>query len=121
VVFGMFTIQDSTILQWTGSDVIEDVLTTQLWGSDLGPTGELLRTALFVGSIAGLQFTVTALTDKEYRQQFNREVAGELHRAMAVRAVYLARLVPSSSTEPGVDSVAPATRSTPGSEGAGPG
>jgi hypothetical protein len=98
VVFGMFTIQDSTILQWTGSDAIEDVVTTRLWGAELGPTGELLRTALFVGAIAGLQFTVTALTDQQYRQQFNREVTGELRRAMAVRGVYLARLVSGSGS-----------------------
>jgi hypothetical protein len=113
----MFTIQDSTILQWTGSDVIEDVLTTSLWGSELGPTGELLRTALFVGSIAGLQFTVTALTDQQYRQQFNREVTGGLHRAMAVRAVYLARIVEPATAQPGTDSRTPAQESVPGSEG----
>ena len=93
VVFGLFTIQASTIEQWTGSSVIEDIVTTDLWGSQLGLTGELLRTALFVGAIAGLQFTVTSLTDQQYRQQFNREVTGGLHKAMAVRAVYLSRVV----------------------------
>jgi hypothetical protein len=103
VVFGLFTIQESTIVQWTGSDVVEGILTTTLWGSEIGPTAELLRTALFVGAIAGLQFTVTSLTDQQYRQQFNREVTGGLRRAMAVRAVYLARVVPPSS-EPVPDS-----------------
>jgi hypothetical protein len=96
--------------------VIEDVITTRLWGSELGPTGELLRTALFVGSIAGLQFTVTALTDQQYRQQFNKEVTGGLHRAMAVRAVYLARLIPPTATQLGTDSRTPAQESVPGSE-----
>jgi hypothetical protein len=94
VVFGLFTIQASTIEQWTGSPVIEDLVMTDLWGSQIGLTGELLRTALFVGAIAGLQFTVTSLTDQQYRQQFNQEVTGGLHKAMAVRAVYLSRVVP---------------------------
>lgn len=96
VVFGLFTIQESTIVQWTGSDVVENIFDTRLWGSPLEMTGELLRTSLFVGSIAGLQFTVTALTDREYRQQYSREVTSGLRRALAVRAVYLARLVPAS-------------------------
>jgi hypothetical protein len=94
VVFGLFTIQESTIVQWTGSDVVEDVVHTDLWGSQLALTGELLRTALFVGAIAGLQFTVTALTDQQYRQQFSREVTSGLRRAMAVRAIYLVRVAP---------------------------
>lgn len=95
VVFGLFTIQASTIEQWTGSPLIEDVIMTDLWGSQIGLTGELLRTAVFVGAIAGLQFTVTSLTDQQYRQQFNQEVTVGLHKAMAVRAVYLSRIVPS--------------------------
>jgi hypothetical protein len=94
IVFGMFTIQESTIVQWTGSDVIEDLLHTTLWGSEFGPTGELLRTALFVGAIAGLQFTVTALTDQQYREQFRKEVTNGLRRAMAVRSVYLVQVAP---------------------------
>jgi hypothetical protein len=93
VVFGLFTIQESTIVQWTSSDVVEQLVGTELWGSRLGLTGELLRTSLFVGAIAGLQFTVTSLTDQQYRAQFHAEVTGGIRTAMAVRAVYLARLV----------------------------
>jgi hypothetical protein len=91
VVFGLFTIQESTIVQWTGSTTVEAMVMTDLWGSAFGLTGELLRTALFVGAIAGLQFTVTSLTDQQYRSQFNQEVTGGLRTAMAVRAVYRAR------------------------------
>jgi hypothetical protein len=122
VVFGTFTIQDSTIDQWTGSDVIEDIVSVRLWGSELGPTGELLRTALFVGAIAGLQFTVTALTDQQYRTQFRKEVTSGLHRAMAVRAIYLTRVAPPGGPgEPGTHSAARTTESVPGSEKSPPG
>ena len=93
VVFGMFTIRASTIAQWTGSASIEELSRTRLWDTEFGLTGELLRTALFVGAIAGLQFTVTALTDQQYRAQFRTEVTSGLRRAMAVRAVYLSRVV----------------------------
>ena len=39
---------------------------------------------------------IQTLTDREYRQQYSREVTSGLRRALAVRAVYLARLVPAS-------------------------
>ena len=107
IAFGMFTILDTTIEQWTGSNVIEDLWNGHIFGSEIALTGELVRTALLVGAIAGLQFTVTALTDNTYRDEFSREVSTGLRRALAVRALYLVRLVPLG--EGGMDSGAVAT------------
>lgn len=96
MLFGMFTILDTTIEQWTGSPVIEDIWNGHILNQEIALTGELVRTALFVGAIAGLQFTVTALTDSRYREEFSREVTSSLRKALAVRAVYLERLVSTS-------------------------
>jgi hypothetical protein len=93
VVFGMFTVIDTTIEQWTGSTTIDTLVEFDLFGGAVVITEELVRTAIFVGAIAGLQFTVSALTDAGYREQFAAEVTAGLRKVMAVRALYLARLV----------------------------
>ena len=46
----------------------------------------------FIGTVGGLQFLVTALTDSSYRDEFFGEVRGELREIFAVRKVYLAGL-----------------------------
>ena len=49
---------------------------------------QLLKVAIFLGSFSGLYFTVYAVTDATYRQQFFTEILRELERAVGVRAVY---------------------------------
>ncbi|WP_299057870.1 hypothetical protein [uncultured Nocardioides sp.] len=51
---------------------------------------ELAQVSTFLAAFAGLSFTVYAVTDETYRDQFFTQVKGELDRAVGVRAVYLA-------------------------------
>ena len=95
LVFGLLTIIDTTIVQWTGSEIIDVIATIDVGGTQIVLTGELVRTALFIAAVAGLQFTVAALTDDGYRREFLAETVDDLRDAFAVRAAYLERLAPS--------------------------
>jgi hypothetical protein len=92
VVFGAFTVVPSTVEQWTGSESIEQIARWSIGDNDVVLTWELVRTSVFVAAVAGLQFTVAALTDTTYRQEFHEELSGDIRQAFAVRAVYLARV-----------------------------
>jgi hypothetical protein len=93
VAFGMFTVVPSTIEQWTGSDHLDVVASWTLGGNEVVLSRELIRTAVFIAAVAGLQFTVAALTDSTYREEFNDEVSRDIRQAFAVRTVYLERVV----------------------------
>lgn len=81
VVFGAVAIDDDVIASWVagGADyqLGQHVVSVQL-----------LKVAIFLGSFSGLYFTVYAITDATYRQQFFTEILRELERAVGVRAVY---------------------------------
>ena len=91
--FGMFTVVPSTIEQWTGSDHLDVVASWTLGGNEVVLSRELIRTAVFIAAVAGLQFTVAALTDSTYREEFNDEVSRDIRQAFAVRTVYLDQVV----------------------------
>ncbi len=81
IVFGAVAIDDDVIASWVagGADyeLGQHVVSVQL-----------LKVAIFLGSFSGLYFTVYAITDATYRQQFFTEILRELERAVGVRAVY---------------------------------
>jgi hypothetical protein len=81
IVFGAVAIDDRVIDSWIGSwpDYLfhQHVVSVQLF-----------KVAIFLGSFSGLYFTVYAITDATYRQQFFTEILRELERAVGVRAVY---------------------------------
>jgi hypothetical protein len=81
IVFGAVAIDDHVIRSWIGHapdyPVHQHVVSVQL-----------LKVAIFLGSFSGLYFTVYAITDATYRQQFFTEILRELERAVGVRAVY---------------------------------
>jgi hypothetical protein len=81
IVFGAVAIDDRVIESWIGSwpDYLfhQHVVSVQLF-----------KVAIFLGSFSGLYFTVYAITDATYRQQFFTEILRELERAVGVRAVY---------------------------------
>ncbi len=58
------------------------------WASNLSV--ELLQVSVFLAAFAGLYFTVYAVTDETYRDQFFTQLKAELDRALGVRTVYLA-------------------------------
>ncbi len=93
VLFGMFTIVPSTVEQWTGSTHLEGIASWTLGGNELVVSGELVRTAIFIAAVAGLQFTVAALTDSTYRDEFYDEIVVDIRQAIAVRDLYLARII----------------------------
>jgi hypothetical protein len=81
VVFGAVAIEPRVIESWIG-DVPDWVLVEDL------VSVQLVKVSIFLGSFSGLYFTVYAVTDATYRQQFFTEILRELERAVGVRAVY---------------------------------
>ena len=69
-------------------------------GHDLLLSGELVRTAIFIAAVAGLQFTVAALTDSTYRDEFYDEITRDIRQAIAVRDLYLERVVDGGAPRP---------------------
>ena len=74
-------------MNWTGVESVEDL--HRLPGLT-NLTLELFQVSVFLAAFSGLYFTVYAVTDEAYRDQFFTTVKRELDRAVAVRAVYLA-------------------------------
>jgi len=79
LVFGSLVMQDEVVKTWLGHPP------HQLLG---GLTTELVKVSVFLAGFSGLYFTVYAVTDDTYREQFFTSVTRELERAVAVRAVY---------------------------------
>ena len=96
VAFGVFAVREETIVDWTSLEQLgnADVLArANLFGTDLVLTVELLRVVGFLVAFSALQFSLAAVTDATYRQEFFDEVTGEVRQALAVRSIYLDQLV----------------------------
>jgi hypothetical protein len=76
LVFGSVVMQEDVVRTWLGNDSFTNV------------GDPLLKVSVFLAGFSGLYFTVYAVTDETYRQQFFTSVSRELERAVAVRAVY---------------------------------
>jgi hypothetical protein len=76
LVFGNVIMQPEVVKTWLGEDAYRNV------------TDPLIKVSVFLAAFSGLYFTVYAVTDETYRQQFFTSVTRELERAVAVRAVY---------------------------------
>jgi len=76
LVFGNVVMQPEVVQTWLGKDAYTNV------------TEPLVKVSVFLAAFSGLYFTVYAVTDDTYRQQFFTSVTRELERAVAVRAVY---------------------------------
>ena len=100
VVFGAFTVRETTILQWTTDTAVSGV---NLPGTGLVVTWELVTVAGFIGAFSALQFAISAVTDETYRQEFLADLVNELREAFAVRALYLAKLGVTASGRSGLD------------------
>ena len=81
VVFGSVVMQQHVVEDWLGHKV------SGAPGLP-GLTVPLVKVSVFLAGFSGLYFTVYAVTDESYRQQFFTAVTRELERAVAVRAVY---------------------------------
>lgn len=111
IIFGVFAVREETIIEWTSltalgpEDVVADLT---LGGTELVLTVELLRVVGFLAAFSSLQFAVAAVTDGAYREEFFDDVTREVRRALAVRSVYLDRLIANGVDPP----TQPAERST---------
>ncbi|HWL95823.1 MAG TPA: hypothetical protein VNP20_00675 [Nocardioidaceae bacterium] len=83
IVFGRLIMTPKVIESWTGQPA--DTLGNSVLGSV-----ELYQVSVFLAAFAGLYFTVYAVTDQIYRDQFFTYVSHELERAIGVRTVYRA-------------------------------
>ena len=86
LLFGRVAISDSVIHSWVGGDAP----THPFLLGRLGFSRELLQVSIFLSAFSGLYFTVYAVTDATYREQFFHEITAELEKAVGVRAAYLA-------------------------------
>jgi len=96
MVFGSVAIEDEVIVSWIGEAPDYPLF-------DGFVSVQLAKVSIFLGSFSGLYFTVYAVTDATYRQQFFTEILRELERAVGVRAVYRhLRDVPDEDAAPTV-------------------
>lgn len=86
LTFGRVAIQDDVIKSWVAGGAPHEVP----FLPGLGFSQELLQVSIFLAAFSGLYFTVYAVTDSTYRDQFFHEITDELERAVGVRAAYLA-------------------------------
>ncbi len=84
LLFGRVAINDEVIRSWVGEQAPPPPLLGQL-----GFSNELLHVSIFLAAFSGLYFTVYAVTDANYREQFFTEITHELETAVGVRAAYL--------------------------------
>lgn len=83
LLFGSLVMSEGVQLAWTGLERTHHVPYLD------SVSAELVKVSLFLASFSGLYFTVSAVTDDTYREQFFSTVMREMERAVGVRAVYL--------------------------------
>lgn len=95
VLFGMFTVREETLLQWTEISVENFDPLTQftMFGAEVVVTWELFAVSGFIAAISALQFAVSLNSDEMYRRQFYASLEREIREVLAVRARYLEPMV----------------------------
>jgi len=91
--FGLAAIHEDTILQWTTDERLHILADTTLFGHEVVFTWTLFRVIGFLCAFSALYFTVTTVTDANYREEFFDDLLKEVRRALAVRTVYVVALV----------------------------
>jgi hypothetical protein len=90
LIFGSVAISDSVIQSWLGEEYPDGRnIPSHLPSLDWLPiSNELFQVSVFLAAFSGLYFTVYAVTDQNYREQFFTSIAEELERAVGVQTVY---------------------------------
>ncbi len=83
LVFGVVAIDDDVVELWIGVEPTPFLGLPWL-------SVELVQVSVFLASFSGLYFTVYAVTDANYRQQFFTAIMRELARVVSARVVYRA-------------------------------
>lgn len=81
IVFGVIAIDADVIELWTAEKP------KYLWDIEL-VSGQLVQVSVFLAAFSGLYFTVYAVTDQNYRQQFFTVITRELEQAVNARVAY---------------------------------
>jgi hypothetical protein len=84
LVFGNVAISDEVVEAWLGEGHPSSLPSLD-W---LPISNELFQVSTFLAAFSGLYFTVYAVTDSNYRQQFFTVITRELERAVGVATVY---------------------------------
>ncbi|MYB43307.1 MAG: hypothetical protein F4X76_14245 [Chloroflexi bacterium] len=87
LVFGVLAMDEGVIASWIGGE--PRVLAELGWPRGAVVTEELLLVALFLAAFSGFYFTISVLTNREFRDEFFEDIVGEVRQACAVRVVYL--------------------------------
>lgn len=93
VGFGLLALNPDIIESWTG-DPANSIAQFSMGDGDIILTEELLKVAGLLASFSGFYFTVSAITDATYREEFYEDIVKDIRRSFAVRQVYLALLSP---------------------------
>jgi len=95
VAFGMVTVREETLLQWTeiSSESFNPLARFSLFGTEVVVTWELFAVSGFIAAISALQFAVSLISDELYREQFYASLETEIREVLAVRARYLEPMV----------------------------
>lgn len=91
VGFGLLALNPEIIESWAGGPV-NVVAQFSLGDREIILTEELLSVAGLLASFSGFYFTVSAITDATYREEFYEDIVREIRRSFAVRQVYHALL-----------------------------
>jgi len=92
VAFGLLAVREATIVSWVAADALDPLARFGLFGSELVLTWELLGVSGFIATLSALQFAVSTVTDKAYREHFYDDMANEAREVLATRALYLSEL-----------------------------
>lgn len=87
LVFGVLAMDEGVIASWIEGE--PRVLAELGWPRGAVVTEELLLVALFLAAFSGFYFTISVLTNREFRDEFFEDIVGEVRQACAVRVVYL--------------------------------
>jgi hypothetical protein len=90
VVFGLVAIQPDVVEAWIGHPPTARHWSLGSLDVTLPVSNELFQVSVFLAAFSGLYFTVYAVSDQTYREQFFTRVSGQLERAVEVHARYVA-------------------------------
>ena len=88
-LLGVFAIRRVVIEQWLRDDHISEIWTGYILGGEIMLTWQLVAVSGFIASFASLQFVVTTMTDRDYREHFFTDMVTRLREVLAVRRQYL--------------------------------
>lgn len=88
-ILGLFAIRRVVIEQWLRDDHISEIWTGYILGGEIMLTWQLFAVSGFIASFASLQFVVSTMTDKDYREHFFADMVERLREVLAVRRQYL--------------------------------